>query len=155
MTLTEGEKGDSDFIKVKNSCSEKDPVGGKKRKYCWETLSANPTWRQGLASRICNKLTKLNIKNQTHQLENGEKTRGLSSLTRTRRWRAGPREDRTVTSLGGRGRGEPRWDSVTCFSGWPGRPQRQMPVRRPREWLPHPPPPPGTHSLPPENLSGS
>ena len=62
-------------MKLKNFCTAKEIINKTKRQPSdWEKIFANEATDKGLISKIYKLLTQLNIRKQTTQSKNGEKT---------------------------------------------------------------------------------
>ena len=64
-----------DLMKLKSFCTAKETINKKKRQPSeWEKLLANEATDKGLIAKIYKQLMQLNIKKQTTQSKNGQKT---------------------------------------------------------------------------------
>ena len=64
-----------DLMKLKSFCTAKDTINKTKRQPSeWEKIFANEATDKGLISKIYKQLMQLNIKKQTTQSKNGQKT---------------------------------------------------------------------------------
>ena len=64
-----------DLMKLKNFCTAKETINKTKRQLSkWEKVFANEATDKGLISTTYKQLMQLNIKNQTTQSKNGQKT---------------------------------------------------------------------------------
>ena len=64
-----------DLLKLKSFCKAKETTNKTKRHTSeWEKIFANKSMDKGLISKIYKQLMQLNIKKQTTQLKNGQKT---------------------------------------------------------------------------------
>ena len=62
-------------MKLKSFCTTKEAINKKKRQPSeWEKIFANEATDKGLISKIYRQLVQLNIKKQTAQFKNGQKT---------------------------------------------------------------------------------
>ena len=64
-----------DLMKLKSFCTAKETINKMKRQPSkWEKIFANESMDKGLISKIYKQLMQLNIKKQTTQSKNGQKT---------------------------------------------------------------------------------
>ena len=64
-----------DLMKLQSFCTAKETINKTKRQPSeWEKIFANESMDKGLISKICKQLMQLNIKKQTTQSKNGQKT---------------------------------------------------------------------------------
>ena len=74
-------------MKLKNFCKAKETTNKMKRQPSeWEKIFANESTDKGLISKIYKQLMQLNIKIQTTQSKNGQKTSIDISPKKTYRW---------------------------------------------------------------------
>ena len=76
-----------DLVKLKSFCKAKETTNKMKRQPAdWEKIFANKSMDIGLISKIYKQLMQLNIKKQTTQSKNGQKTLIDISPKKTYRW---------------------------------------------------------------------
>ena len=91
---------------------------------------ANDTSDKGLISKIYMELTKLNTKNQTTQLKNGQRASINTSPKRTYRWPIDIWKDAQCHYSSEKCKLKPQWDITSHLSEWPSSVnQKQVLVR--------------------------